>query len=160
MPDQPLILVVEDREDDITVIRKSFERGQVSTALQIVKDGDEAILYLEGTGKFSNRAEYPLPWLVLLDLKMPRVSGFEVLKWIRRHPTLCSIVVLVLTSSDQVRDVNQAYALGANSFLVKPTDFENSVALATLIQQYWVQYNRFGENVRSERPKMNGGKKQ
>ena len=156
MPDQPLILLVEDREDDIVVIRKAFQRARISTALQVVRDGEEAIHYLDGVGKFSHRSEYPLPWLVLLDLKMPRVDGFEVLKWIRRHPTLRSLVVVVFTSSEQTRDVNECYALGANSFMVKPLDFENSVALAGLLHQYWVHYNHFGKTERGPLREMNG----
>src|SRR6266566_3274226 len=107
---QPVILIVEDREDDILLIQKAFQRAKIATARQIVRDGEEAIAYLSGSGKYSQRNEYPLPWLVLLDLKMPRVDGFEVLKWIRSQPELNRLVVVVLTSSDQIKDVNQAYA--------------------------------------------------
>src|SRR5438270_424523 len=83
-----------------------------------VRDGAEAMDYLRGEGSYANRDEYPLPALILLDLKMPKVDGFEVLTLLRAHPTLRSLPVLVLTSSDQLRDVNRAYELGANSFLV------------------------------------------
>src|SRR5258707_1060535 len=86
--DQPLILLVEDREDDILLIQKAFQRAEIQTALQVVRDGEEAIWYLSGVGKYANRAEYPLPWLVLLDLKMPRIDGFEVLKLVREQPRL------------------------------------------------------------------------
>jgi CheY-like chemotaxis protein len=157
--DLPLILLVEDREDDIVLIQKSFKGAKIELALQIVRDGEEAISYLSGTGKYSNRAEYPLPWLVLLDLKMPRVDGFEVLQWIRNEPGLKSLTVVVLTSSEQIWDVNKAYALGANSFMVKPSDFESRTALASLINMYWLQHNRFPEATRGEaRPKVDGGK--
>src|SRR4051812_1992352 len=151
----PLILIVEDREDDILLMQKAFERAKVTAAFQIVRDGEEAIAYLSGLGKFSNREEYPLPWLVLLDLKMPGVDGFEVLEWIRRQEGLASLVVVVLTSSDQLRDVNRAYGLGANSFMVKPLDFENAAGLANLINQYWLRHNRFPESARQSRQQIN-----
>ena len=101
MPAEPLILLVEDREDDILVLRKAFERAEAPTALQVARDGEEAIGYLSGTGKYSNRAEYPLPSLVLLDLRMPRVDGFEVLRWIRNQSGLDALIVIVLSSSEQ-----------------------------------------------------------
>src|SRR5262245_6778938 len=106
MPEQAVILLVEDREDDILLVRKSFEKGGINNPFQVVRDGEEAIQYLAGEGRYSNRAEYPLPDLILLDLKMPRVDGFEVLMWIRRQPGFGSIPVVVLTSSDAIRDVN------------------------------------------------------
>src|SRR3954452_11468386 len=148
MADQPLILLVEDREDDILVIQKAFQRAEIDTAIQVVRNGEEAIWYLGGVGQYSNRDEFPLPWLVLLDLKMPRVDGFEVLKWIRQQSGCRSLVVVVLTSSEQMRDVETAYALGANSFLLKPLDFENTTALAEAINRYWLHWNRLPENVR------------
>ena len=153
MSDQALILLVEDREDDILLIRKAFERTSTNNPLQVVRDGEEAISYLAGDGKFSNRAEYPLPWLILLDLKMPRVDGFEVLKWIRKQPGFSSLIVVVLTSSEQIRDVNRAYQLGANSFMVKPLDFQNIVEMSRVIQQYWLQHNQFPEVERQPRVK-------
>src|SRR5437879_6114874 len=120
MSEYALILIAEDREDDIFVIRRAFEKAHLLNPLQVVRDGEEAIAYLKGEGKFANRGEYPLPELLLLDLKMPRIDGFEVLRWIRQQPGLNALRVVVLTSSEDIRDVNQAYRLGANSFLVKP----------------------------------------
>jgi CheY-like chemotaxis protein len=155
MQDEPLILLAEDREDDVIVIRRAFGRAGLTTALHVVRDGEEAISYLAGCGKYANRTEYPLPWLVLLDLKMPRVDGFEVLKWIRKEPGLRSLIVVVLTASEEVRDVNEAYALGANCFMVKPVDFENTTALANLLLHYWLQYNRFPETHRRPPSQIN-----
>ena len=158
MTDQPFILLVEDRGDDILLIQRAFHRAGLTYALQVVRDGDEAIEYLSGSGNFSNRLEYPLPWLVLLDLKMPRLDGFEVLKWLRSQAGFRSLIVVVLTSSDQMKDVNEAYRLGANSFMVKPLDFENAVGLAKLIDHYWLKQNRFPESSRQPDRKINGGK--
>src|ERR1700674_4968478 len=101
MPDQALILLVEDREDDVLLVRRAFAKANVLNPMQVVRDGREAIAYLKGEGKYSNRAEYPLPELLLLDLKMPGTDGFDVLKWMRQQPGLKALRVVVLTSSDQ-----------------------------------------------------------
>src|SRR3954466_9029820 len=142
MSDRAVILLVEDRDDDILLIRKAFERGFIDNPLHVVRDGEEAIYYLAGEGQYSNRAEFPLPDLILLDLKMPKVDGFEVVRWIRRQPGFSSIAVVVLTSSDAIRDVNRAYALGANSFLVKPLEFENFIETAKMLRAYWLNINK------------------
>src|SRR4051794_26679926 len=119
VPEQAVILLAEDREDDILLIRKAFARAYIHNPLQVVRDGEEALAYLQGQGRYGNRDEYPLPELLLLDLKMPRMNGFEVIKWIRQQPGLSALRIVVLTSSDSIRDVNTAYRLGANSFMVK-----------------------------------------
>jgi CheY-like chemotaxis protein len=137
--DDAVILLVEDREDDVLLIKKSFERAHLTNPVQVARDGDEAIAYLSGEGEFGNRADNPLPILILLDLKMPKVGGFEVLSWVRKQEELRAIPVIVLTCSDQIRDVNKAYELGANSFLVKPLDFENYIELSKLLRQYWLK---------------------
>src|SRR6185503_19329803 len=103
---------------------------------------------LKGEGKYSNRDEYPLPDIFLLDLKMPRINGFEVLKWVRSQPNLSALRTLVLTSSDQNRDVNEAYQLGANSFLVKPFDFEDFTKLSEKILYFWFKASRAPEAFR------------
>src|SRR3989442_7719191 len=117
MADKAVILLAEDREDDILLIRRAFEKGGIRNPLFVVRDGEEVVSYLEGIGRYSNREEYPLPDLLLLDLKMPRMDGFDVLRWLRQQPGLGSLRVVVLTASDQIRDVNVAYRLGANSFM-------------------------------------------
>ncbi len=142
LPEHAVVLLVEDREDDILLIRRAFDKAGLSNPVQVVRDGEEAIEYLSGIGKYSSRGEYPLPDLILLDLKMPKLDGFQV-----------------LTSSDQLRDVNRAYQLGANSFLVKPNDFGNSVELARLLREYWMATVKFPETFRSL-PKPKDSKKQ
>ena len=117
----------------------------------LVRDGEEAMAYLAGEGKFQDRAEFPFPDLVLLDLKMPRVDGFEVLRWIREHPKIRNLRVVVLTSSHQLRDVNEAYRLGANSFLVKPLDFENFVETSKALRSYWLVLDHAPEVPREEK---------
>jgi len=153
MRDQALILLVEDQEDDVVLIRKAFERAGNPNPLHVVRDGEDAVAYLSGSGKYGNRAEYPLPWLVLLDIKMPGMDGFELLQWIRQQPGFKNLIVIMLTSSDAIRDVNKAYACGANSFMVKPLEFENAVEVSRLIKQYWMQHNRFPEVEREAQEK-------
>lgn len=138
MPEQAVILLAEDRDDDILLVRRSFSRANISNPLQVVRDGEEAISYLKGEGKYSHREEYPLPDLLLLDLKMPKKDGFEVIRWIRCRAALAALRIIVLTSCESLRDVNLAYKLGANSFLVKPLEFENYVQLGSVIRDYWL----------------------
>jgi CheY-like chemotaxis protein len=140
--DRAVILLVEDQENDVVLIRKAFEKGQIINPLFVVCSGEEAMAYLAGDGKFRNRAEYPLPDLVLLDIKMPGLDGFDVLRWIRSQSGFSSLLVVMLTSSDRVYDVNQAYKLGANSFLVKPLDFENYIQTCHVLKQYWLNMNK------------------
>lgn len=149
--EQAVILLAEDREDDILLVKRAFDKGDLQNPLFVVRDGEEAISYLSGIGKYSNRSEYPLPDLLLLDLKMPRVDGFEVLRWVREQPGFSALRVVVLTSSDQIRDVNTAYRLGANSFMVKPTDFENVVEMARTLRTYWLQMSKAPELSRGPR---------
>jgi CheY-like chemotaxis protein len=151
MSDEAVILLVEDRDDDIALIKKAFAKAFVVNPLQVVKNGEEAIAYLEGEGKYSNRAEYPLPELMLLDLKMPRIDGFEVLKWVRQQPGLATLRIVVLTSSEAIRDVNMAYSLGANSFMVKPMDFEDVTHMSKFLTSYWLKMSKTPESSRSPR---------
>jgi CheY-like chemotaxis protein len=132
------ILLAEDREDDIVLIQRAFEKGGIRNPLIVVRDGEEAINYLTGVVPFSDRERFPIPALLLLDLKMPRMDGFEVLGWLKTQPGLAALRVVVLTSSEDIGDVTKAYQLGANSFLVKPLDFHNTVAMVETITDYWL----------------------
>ena len=145
MSDQALFLLVEDAETDAILIRRAFIKGNIVNPLQVVPSGDQAIAYLKGEGPFANRAEYPLPELVLLDLKLPGIDGFQVLRWIRQQPELKALRVVVLTSSDRIQDVNLAYQLGANSFLVKPVDFERFVEISQALKGYWLWLSKAPE---------------
>jgi CheY-like chemotaxis protein len=157
MSDQSVILLVEDTEDDILLTRRAFAKGNLLNPLQVVRSGEEAIAYFKGEGQYANRAEFPLPDLVLLDLKMPGKDGFEVLRWIRQQPSMSVIRVVVLTSSDEIRDVNLAYQLGANSFLVKPVDFDDFVRLTRALNGYWLWLSKAPEAVRPPLSQNKGG---
>ena len=157
MTDQAVVLLIDDLEDDLLLIRRAFEKAGLSNPLHCVRSGQEAIEYLTGAGRYADRAEYPLPDLILLDLKMPAMDGFEVLTWIRKQPGIRTIAVVVLTSSELIKDVNRAYALGANSFLTKPLDFENYTELSKVINEYWVARVKTPDSFRPP-PKPNGHK--
>lgn len=135
------ILLVEDDANDVFLLRRAFTKAGIESGLHTVADGEEAVSYLAGEGKFSDRDQHPLPQLVLLDLKLPRRSGLEVLEWVRARPELRRIPVIVLTSSRESRDVNRAYDLGANSYLVKPVSFEDLLSLTQALDRYWVAWN-------------------
>ena len=136
------ILLVEDDYNDVLLIQRAFRKANIKPLVSTVSDGDETILYLQGKGKYADRSQYPLPLLVLLDLKLPRRSGLEVLAWIRQQPQLKRLLVVVLTSSQENSDLAQAYDLGANSYLVKPIDFHEFVRLVQLIDDYWFKTNQ------------------
>src|SRR5688572_28888531 len=133
-----LILIAEDNEDHVYLLRRALHKGAVLNPVFVVNDGEEAIAYLKGEGKFADRYEYPLPTLLLLDLKMPRKSGFEVLEWIRNQPGLRRLRVVVHATSDDPADVNRAYELGANSFMVKPMEKHQFFSLTEAIKGYWL----------------------
>jgi CheY-like chemotaxis protein len=135
------VLIAEDDPSDIFFLKRAFQIAGVPASLQFVRDGQEAIDYLEGDDRFADRHTYPLPDLLLLDLKMPRLNGFDVLDWLRRQPGLKRLLVTVLTSSDQPQDINRAYDLGANSYLLKPHNAESLSELVKQVQRYWLEVN-------------------
>ena len=150
VPDGGVILIVEDNEVDLLRIQRAFSKAKVLNPLFTVRTGEEAIEYLKGVGQYASRNEYPLPELVLLDLKLIGINGFQVLKWIREQPGLRGLRVVVLTGSTAVDDINLAYQLGANSFLVKPMDFESFVQIAGAVAGYWVWMSKSPETTRAE----------
>jgi CheY-like chemotaxis protein len=159
MSDQALFLLVEDNDDHVVLIRRAFAKSKVVNPLQVVRTGEDAVAYLEGTGGFSNRSEFPLPAVILLDLKLTGMDGFDVLRWIRQQPGLKAVRIVVLTSSTEIRDVNLAYQLGANSFLVKPVDFEDFVRVTQALQGYWLWTDKEPEISRNPKnPSLRNGR--
>jgi CheY-like chemotaxis protein len=133
------ILLVEDERNDVFLLQYAFEAAGIGNPLQVVEDGQEAVEYLSGAGKYADRGQFPMPCLVLLDLKLPVKSGHDVLRWIQQQPALRLLVVIVLSSSRERNDVNTAYQLGARSYLVKPLSMSKRLELAEAIKQYWLQ---------------------
>jgi CheY-like chemotaxis protein len=139
------ILLVEDNEDDVFLMRRALRGAHFANPLYVVEDGQEAENYLSGVGKYADREEYPMPAIVFLDLKLPYISGHDVLAWIRRQKDLESLVVTVLTSSNEASDLSRCYALGANSYLVKPPTPDQLEDLAKAFKWYWLEYNHFDD---------------
>ncbi len=136
------VLLVEDDPDDVILTQRAFKKASVANPLHVVTDGEEAVAYLSGQGRFADRAEHPLPMLLLLDLKLLRRSGLEVLEWLRAQPGLRRLPVVVLTSSKESRDVNRAYDLGVNSYLVKPVAFDSLQEMVHSLGFYWLMLNK------------------
>lgn len=134
------VLLVEDSEDDALIFTRALKTSGVSASLKIVADGREAIDYFS-RAMDGRDADCPLPDLVVLDLKLPQVLGLDVLKWIRSQPALQTLVVIVLTSSRHDSDLEQAYRLGANSYLVKPSTLDELVKMVRSLGDYWFAHN-------------------
>jgi CheY-like chemotaxis protein len=137
----PTILLVEDTPSDATLIRRAFEKTNVLNPIVWTKNGQEALGYLSGLGQYGDRIRYPLPALILLDLDLPEMSGFELLQWKRTQPNIRRIPVVVLTIDSASSTVNAAYDLGANSYLVKPGKPDEIMRVVKIIQEYWLGLN-------------------
>jgi DNA-binding response OmpR family regulator len=143
------ILLVEDDENDIFFFERAYKKAGITNPLHIVRDGDEAIQYLSGKEAFADREKFPLPSLIVLDLNLPLKHGLEVLKWLREKRDFDTLVVVVLTSSQSEMDMRQAYKLGANSYLVKPSDPDKLTDIARLVSDYWLRTNQAPREVTS-----------
>lgn len=126
------ILLVEDNPVDVDLTRRAFARGRLANPIEVARDGEEALAWRERW-----EAGAPLPVVILLDLKLPKLDGIEVLRALKAHPRYSTIPVVVLTSSDEDRDVKTAYALGVNSYIVKPVDFDRFMEVASHVNLYW-----------------------
>ena len=133
------VLFIEDVHDDILLVERAMKKAGVQCSMTILRDGDEAVEYLKNLE--STATERQLPDLILLDLKLPRRSGFEVLEWIRQHHDFRRIPVVVLTSSKDRDDISKAYDLGANSYLVKPIIPQDMQSLCRVLGLYWLETN-------------------
>jgi len=142
MRDKDTILVAEDSEGDAFVLRRAFEKAEIDANLRFVEDGQDAVDYLAGIGAFEDRKTNPMPKLLLLDLRMPRLSGFDVLGWLHKHPTLRRLPVAVFSSSNVDCDVDRAYDLGANSYLVKPGSPALLLEIIQHLDSYWLTLNQ------------------
>ena len=134
-----LVLVAEDNPDDALLLRRAIDKAGITARVKIVNDGEEMLLYLQGRGAYSNRAANPLPALIILDLKMPRKSGLEVLQWMNDNPDVAVVPTIVLSASNLEKDVRQAYNLGANTYFVKPTTFVELVQTMRMMKEYWLK---------------------
>ena len=141
MNELSIILLVEDNPDDVMLVQYAFDKAGILNPLEVVADGDAAVDYIGRTGAYAGREGQPLPDLILLDLKLPRRSGFEVLSFVRQHEPTRHTPVVVLTSSDQEADIRRSYERGANSFLVKPIGRDGLIDMARALKSYWIKLN-------------------
>ena len=137
MSKQFVILLAEDDPNDVFLIKRALKKGGINNPVQVVHDGREARDYLEGNGKYADRQRHPLPELILLDIKMPRMTGLEVLEWLRKVDDLKRLPVMIMSSSDRQDDINRAYESGVNAYLVKPNAFEDFVNVLKKTTDFW-----------------------
>jgi len=152
----PFILLAEDDDNDAFGMELAFENVGLARRVRRVCDGDQAIDYLRGDGEYRDRAKYPLPSLLLLDLKMAGQDGFAVLEWVRANPRWKNLVTVVLTSSENPADMEKAYALGANSYLVKPSSFASFANMLKLLEGYW-SINQVPSSLNRPKPEIGTG---
>jgi len=132
-----MILIAEDNEEDMLAVLDALRKAGVQNPVQTVSDGSSALAYYRGDGAFADRARFPMPDILLLDLKMPRVGGFEVMEWLQQQAHLKKLLIIVLSGYDQLREVQKAYQLGAHSFLIKPCTANDIQNLMRWFAEYW-----------------------
>src|SRR4030042_6927345 len=141
MPKPAHILLVEDNRLDIELTLDAFREARLGNTVHVAKNGEEALAYLFGRGQYADRKQYPLPDIILLDLKMPGIDGFEVLRQVKAAPELKRLPVIILTSSREEGDLALSYDGGANSYLVKPVSFDGFLKVVEQVQNYWLILN-------------------
>src|SRR3954463_13604328 len=142
----PVVLIVDDSENDLLLMRRAFKKAEFDLPYHSVAGGEQAIAYMCGEGEFHNREKHPLPTVMLLDLNMPGMSGFEVLRWVRGHPVFNRLCVIILSASMRKEDVETSFDLGANAFLVKPADLLELIDLMKKVRD-WIHVDQFAAAV-------------
>ncbi len=136
------ILLVEDNANEVELTLRALKKTELTYHIQLARDGDEALEFLFATGRYADREGYRLPRLILLDLKLPKMDGLQVLKRVRSDSRTRMIPVVILTSSPEERDILQGYELGVNSYIVKPVDFEQFTSVVQQLGLYWLLLNQ------------------
>jgi CheY-like chemotaxis protein len=131
------ILIIEDDPNDVLLLRKALKRAGIENPIQVVNDGAEAIKYLQGEGRYCDRSHFPFPSVIFTDLKMPRMSGFDVLEWLRSHSHCSVIPIMILSASKEEKDVKRAYQMGANAYLVKPATLNELQEMVKTAYDFW-----------------------
>jgi len=133
---------VEDNSDDELLVRMAFKKAGYESHLFTATDAEQAMNYLQGTGSYADRARYPLPQAILLDLKMPGMTGLELLAWLRQQPQWGHLPVIILSTSPYPQDIKEAYRLGANSYVVKPIDYHEFTGAIKKIGDFWLSQSQ------------------
>jgi CheY-like chemotaxis protein len=141
MNPESTILIVEDNPDDVFFMQRACKTAKIENAIQVAMDGQEAIDYLAGEGKFADREKFPVPCLIFLDLKLPKKTGHQVLEWVRERPEFVTTIVVALTTSREPKDIHEAYRLGVNAYLVKPSSPAHLAEMMAAIKQFWIGQN-------------------
>ena len=134
-----IILLVEDNPDDVELTLGAFRARRLSNPVTVLRDGEEALDYIHRRGPFAEKA--PMPGLILLDIRLPRVNGIEVLRQMKSHQIYRTVPVVMLTTSDDTNDIRRSYELGANSYILKPVEWEKFVEVVGRIDLYWILTN-------------------
>jgi len=135
------VLVVEDSPNDVLLLQRAFSKGGPEVPLHFVRDGREALDYLNGVDRFADRNLYPLPTLLVVDLKLPGIDGFDIIKWVRKESELRDLRIVVLSSSNEPSDISRAHELGANAYHVKPNDPNAFIGMVEGLRAYWANRN-------------------
>ena len=145
-----MILIVDDDENDIFFVKRAFTEINIHCAFQVLKNGQEVVDYLSGHGPYANREQHPLPMMILMDLKMPIMDGFQVLAWLRGRAGIKVIPTIVFSSSDLPTDITRAYELGANSFMTKSVTYDGLLLKLQTLSQYWLEHCKHPQVAESE----------
>ncbi len=145
------ILQVEDEEHDVLFLQIALETAGITNPVHVARDGREAIAYLSKAGEFSDPQQFRLPCLILLDLKLPRCGGLEVLRWLRQESGLPCLTVIVFSSSGRQEEIEMAYRLGANSYVVKPSGLQERADFAKCLKDYWLRFHAPPQMTRVDR---------
>jgi CheY-like chemotaxis protein len=139
MKTQLTVLLAEDEEDDVFFLKRALNKSRITDPLHVVNDGEHAVDYIRGERDYGNRRRHPMPDIMIVDLKMPGKSGFEVLNWLRRESRCRSMPLIILSSSPEPRDIARAYEFGANAYLVKSSDMDHFSAILKDLYEFWKQ---------------------
>jgi CheY-like chemotaxis protein len=131
------LLIVEDEPDDVEFLQRAFLKAGATNPVQVVGNGEQAIAYLKGDGRYADRAQHPFPRVIITDLKMPQMDGLQLLEWVHLNPRFRVVPTIVLTSSTAQADVNAAYRYGAAAYIVKPVEFRELQRIAQVLVEYW-----------------------
>lgn len=153
MPRSDLILLVEDNPDDVALTLNAFERAKIRHHVEVALDGDEALDYLFGTGRYAGKEPNRPPAVILLDVNLPRIRGTEVLRRLRSDPRTELIPTVMLTTSREDSDVEESYRYGANSYIRKPVNFQEFVAVVEDLTKYWLTHNETAPAGRTKEPR-------
>jgi CheY-like chemotaxis protein len=145
------VLLVEDEQADVFIMQRAWKKAEVENPLMVVNDGRAAVDYLSGNGQYADRQKFPIPCLVLLDIKLPYLSGLQVVEWLRKYEPCSTLPAVFLTSSASDMDVDRAYQLGGNAYLVKPPTPEKLVQMLQDLKNFWMKQNKFPPDVLSLR---------